>query len=348
MSTILRKRGVFRLQTSASSLFLQLPSTYRSFHASPRPQFVEQVIPVAYMFIEGVHSVTGLPWAFSLPLSAFVVRATVALPLTIYARISLQKVVELRPLITAWAYPVRKQMMEQQRVKGNTLTPARATQLYRKELAVKSVEIYRRWNCQPWKRYTQFLQIPVWLTVMEAIREMCGQQSGFMGMLFRTKIDGIAQVLPVIETFSTEGMLWFPDLMAADPEIILPFILSGTIYLNIAIGTGKSLETGWRKSLTRGLKVLALAIGPLTLHVPTAMLLYWIASSSFACIQNIILEKVMPLKPKTLALMILDDPTDGSWVRQVATTLQENNLQESPEEFVKRANSLPKNRQHRL
>jgi len=296
MATILRgKRAGLVSRPSASAIFLQLPSSCRSFHVSPRPQFVEQAIPVAYSIIDGLHSTTGLPWAYSLPLSALLIRTTFVLPMSIYSRLNIKKQASLSPLLNTWQNPLRKQVMQEIKASGKVTNPVLANSMLLAKMHEKRVELYRRWDCPRWKAYLPILQLPVWLTAIEAIREMCGQKSGLLGMLFRTKIDGIAQVLPVEESFATEGMLWFPDLMLSDPKLILPFILSGTIYLNITRGSSKTIVTPWRRRIDRSLKLVALAIGPLTLNVPSGMLLYWIASSSFAYVQAVILEKVMPM-----------------------------------------------------
>jgi len=297
MALILRgKRTGLPNRPSASALFLQLPPSYRSFHASPRPQFVEQVIPIAYSIIDGIHSTTGLSWAYTLPLSAFLIRATFVLPVSIYSRLNIKKQAALAPLINTWQHPLRKQVMQEIAASGKVAHPARAHVTLLRKTKEKRDELYRRWDCPRWKTWLPILQLPVWLTAIEAIREMCGQKSGLLGMVFRTKVDGIAQVLPVEESFATEGMLWFPDLMLSDPNLILPFILSGTIYLNISRGSGKNIVLPWQRGLDRALKLVALAIGPLTLNIPSGMLLYWIASSSFAYAQATILEKAIPLK----------------------------------------------------
>ena len=159
----------------------------------------------------------------------------------------------------------------------------------------KQTELYRRWNCERWKDFVIVIQIPFWLLSMEAIREMCGVSVGLLGMFLNSQIDGIVTTVPPDPSLATEGMLWFPNLMEADPEMILPFMLSGVVYANVANAFGKN-PRGWRKGLSRGLKGVALAMGPLTLQMPSAMLLYWITSSSLVHIQSFILDKAIPVK----------------------------------------------------
>lgn len=181
----------------------------------------------------------------------------------------------------------------------------------------KKSELYRRWNCGRWKVWLGLLQFPVFLSVMEALRKMTGSREGILGMLpgvkdvvpvEGTNVDSVltsdglvaeALQIPVETSLVTEGMLWFPDLLVADPHLVLPFVLSGTIMLSLFGGLRKSGNaplSKWQNRLRRGMGFGALLIGPIMLHVPSALLIYWISSSSMAFIQAMILEKVMPVK----------------------------------------------------
>jgi len=43
------------------------------------------------------------------------------------------------------------------------------------------------------------------------------------------------------------------------------------------------------------MKLFALAIGPMTLQIPSAMLLYWISSSGMAFVQGVLLDIFSPI-----------------------------------------------------
>ncbi|KAG9242357.1 60Kd inner membrane protein-domain-containing protein [Calycina marina] len=321
MSTILRTTRTLRPpRQTASFLFLQLPSTYRAFHSSPRPQFMEQSITVAYSAIESLHTITGLSWTYTLPLSALLVRTFFVLPLSIYARANNRAQVELAPLVSAWKEPMQKKVrLQLQERKMVAISASKPNLMLAKEMRRKSAEIYARWGCQRLKNFMPLLQLPIWLTVMEAIREMCGQREGLWGLLFRTGSGSMSQVLPIEASLATEGMLWFPNLMAADPQLTLPFILSGMLYMNITSGTAKRNRSAFSAGLTKVLKAVALAIGPLTLNVPSAMLLYWISSSSMALVQATIMDRLMPIKP--LDIKALPTIEAGSLRKTNHTTL---------------------------
>jgi len=159
---------------------------------------------------------------------------------------------------------------------------------------VKRRELYKRWGCSTWKNYLPFAQMPIWLVAIETVREMCGAGQGLLMNFFGGVPESLTAV-PSEPSLANEGMLWFPDLIASDPHLALPFILSGVMLLNI--GKAKGAQTVGQTRFTNVLRGFALAIGPIMLHFPSAMLLYWISSAGLGYIQALVLERVMPIKP---------------------------------------------------
>ncbi|KAK4135672.1 hypothetical protein BT67DRAFT_418741 [Trichocladium antarcticum] len=111
-------------------------------------------------------------------------------------------------------------------------------------------------------------------------------------------------------TMATEGCLWFQDLMVADPYHVLPFALSAALALNLLPKSkvaarhffGLAAEPGtvvmqskWRLRLQRGLLMVAIAVGPLTMDLPAALHLYWISSSALTQLSTAIVARLMPL-----------------------------------------------------
>ena len=140
-------------------------------------------------------------------------------------------------------------------------------------------------------------QLPIWLTAIEAVRAMCGTRAGLLGMILRSENAATAGV-PTAPSLATEGILWFPDLLVPDPQLVLPFLLSGAVFLNLTHArSGVGNQSVWQKRLHRSLMIVALALGPLTLQVPSAMLVYWISSSLLALLQAMILDRAMPMPP---------------------------------------------------
>lgn len=305
MAVLLRSSLSFRPSVASSSRNVtrsipQLPITRRGFHASPRPQFLDAAMTATHTIFEGLHSFSGLPWAATIPLAALVIRTTFVLPISIYSRRQNQKQAELSPLIASWQHNLQRETMRQ----VGHLGPQAAQREMLKKLRAKRKEIYNRWDCQLWKSFLPILQLPVWLVAIETIRKMCGTRTGLLGMIAERFSSNAGDKIPDIvggvsfgmeESFATEGALWFQNLLVPDPQLILPFMLSGVIFLNLS-GTARVNQSRWQKRLTTSLKIVALAIGPLTLQIPSGMLLYWISSTSFAYIQARILDIVMPVK----------------------------------------------------
>jgi mitochondrial inner membrane protein COX18 len=176
------------------------------------------------------------------------------------------------------------------------------------KLRRKRKEIYQRWGCGLWKNYLGLAQVPVFLVTMEALRAMAGAQQGWWGMITGSgnvetdpetvlTAEGLtgAALIPVESSFATEGALWFPNLLLADPQLVLPFMLSGAIMLNL-FGHSTVALGRWQTRFRRSMGIVALAIGPLLIDVPSALVLYWVSSSVLAYGQSLLLERLMPIK----------------------------------------------------
>ncbi|MCJ1380579.1 hypothetical protein MMC17_003687 [Xylographa soralifera] len=186
----------------------------------------------------------------------------------------------------------------------------------KKELQQKQREIYRRLGIKRWMVFAPLINFPVWVVSMETIRRMCGTQEGWLSLiaktfqqpegdkaavaLFPVKADTISAYIEPSMAF--EGGLWFPDLLVPDPMLILPFALSACFFASIVQQDRRALRRSgvlskWQKRRSRIAKFVVLAIGPLTLHLPSAMLIYWMGSSLTILGQTMLLESVLPIPP---------------------------------------------------
>ena len=89
-----------------------------------------------------------------------------------------------------------------------------AGKLFREE-GVGTFKLY----LMPW------VQIPLWVTLSYALRNM----TGFFSDLTSPFLAGSPA------SMAGEGVLWFPDLTAVDPYMILPVVLAATNLLNIEV-----------------------------------------------------------------------------------------------------------------
>ena len=286
---------------------------HRQFHvSSPRP-FFDTCFTGTHTLITGIHSTTGLPWAASLPLTALLLRVVIIGPLTTYSHTIMLRRAALIPLMQAWRHVFRRRVMRDHAALGPVECHKMVTQMSEKKVK----EIVQAQSIQFWKLLLNWLQLPIFLVVIETIRKMSGVGEGLLGLLIKRFKggedggqdgivgDGTDSVLFSTElTFAEEGALWFPDLLVPDPQLILPFMLSGILFSNLLFHervARKALSTTSKsqRRLRGALKIVALAIGPLTLQVPSAMLVYWISSSLFAFGQAVVQQWYMPT-PKAI------------------------------------------------
>ncbi|MCJ1301919.1 hypothetical protein MMC08_004720 [Hypocenomyce scalaris] len=289
----------------------------RSFHTTPRTQFLDVCFDQVQTIITGLHSVSGLPWVATLPLTALIVRFAIVGPLSLVGHESQRRRLALQPLTNAWKHVIRREVMKEHAKLG----PVACNQMAEARLRGKIRELYLRHECGSLRTFLPLLQLPIFLVVIETIRKMCGTHEGLLGLVTNAlgdpveksgddTLEGISQTAASVEqSLSQEGALWFPNLLAPDPYLVLPFLLSASLFANIYyLGRANSGQTPskWSKRLTGTMKIVALAIGPATLQVPSAMLLYWISSSLFAMGQNVLLDlyyprqiPVTPCKPRS-------------------------------------------------
>jgi inner membrane protein COX18 len=168
-------------------------------------------------------------------------------------------------------------------------------------------QMYKSWKIKPWAKYTPITLLPMWLSMIEALRRMSGFPS-----LFGSENTISAPLEP---SLATEGALWFPDLLVADPYYVLPVMLSATIYVNLISGWKATtreelaaMENRQRRqaktfnALRRVLQCAALASGPIAMYsgAPAGVLIYWISSTAIATMQRRILlagRSTAPPKP---------------------------------------------------
>ncbi|KAB8215915.1 hypothetical protein BDV33DRAFT_179961 [Aspergillus novoparasiticus] len=296
----------------------------RHFHPTRPSPFVNELLDASSAFIQGVHSISGLSWAVSIPLTALIVRSTVAMPLQIYTKIQARKERDLVPLLSSWKKHYKDDILRNQ-YKVDDVNDIQnlsaATPMLAQRMKSKHADLKKRWNIPKYWKPLNFLQIPIWISVMEALRAMSGNDKGLIPYLLSliepTNSSGAPRLhLEVEPSLATEGALWFPDLLAGDTTGILPAALTMSILLNISAGwkAKKFSQMAdlpkielYRALTVRGIRafiqVLALNVGLSSYYyeMPAALLLYWTTSTNIATMQTVFLDKCMfrkePLKP---------------------------------------------------
>ena len=283
----------------------------RSFHASS-PRAFDPLLGFPEALLTTLHS-TDLPWAVVLPAAAVSVRLTTFVLFQYRARRAAQRRSLLQPLLTAFAY-------------GHVLKygPSKNT-MEAVQKNTKNIQDF--WAMQRWREFVSLLQLPILLGMLESIRRMSGMGIGAWGQIGKLAASIKSALLPtavassiasqtssldthVDTTWTTEGPWWCTDLTQTDPTFILPVAIPMILYLSVSTrGTELAM---WQQvaqrdkvfkigTLTRTVKVVALAMCTITPSMPAGILWYWFWSSSTALVLNTLTEAWMPVPKRKVA-----------------------------------------------
>lgn len=256
-------------------------------------------------FIHGVHNLSCLPWVASIPLTAVIVRTFVGLPLQIFTRLHAQRERKLNWLVAGWTEAYMR--------KNKALGGPQANKQTMRDMRKRTADLHRRWGISRMYRPVTFLQVPVFIALMESLRGMSGNNSGIIAWLLslvEPSQDPASAAqslhLTVEPTFANEGALWFPDLLAGDTTGVLPVLLTYSILKNVSVGwktksfaeVAELPKSVMLKEMTFRLlrlfvQILACQVGLASYYyqMPVALMLYWITSTNVATLQTWLLDK---------------------------------------------------------
>ncbi len=82
--------------------------------------------------------------------------------------------------------------------------------------------------------------------------------------------------------FATEGFLWIPDLCVPETTLILPLTVGLAHLVNLEVSMSRVANptppTRMRRYMTNFLRLVAVAMVPISFLVPSAISLYWATS----------------------------------------------------------------------
>ncbi|KAF0877907.1 mitochondrial inner membrane protein OXA1L [Crocuta crocuta] len=107
-------------------------------------------------------------------------------------------------------------------------------------------------------------QAPIFISFFIALREMAN--------------------LPV-PSLQTGGLLWFQDLTLSDPTYILPLVVTATMWGVLELGAETGVQSSDLQWMRNVIRVMPLAVLPITIHFPTAVFMYWLSSNVFSLAQ---------------------------------------------------------------
>ncbi|XP_011565352.3 cytochrome c oxidase assembly protein COX18, mitochondrial [Plutella xylostella] len=225
------------------------------------------------------HDTTGLPWWATIVAATVLVRTGMTLPLTVYQYYILAKVenisLELKELVeelkreTAIAKKVYK------------LTDKQAMILYKRSLKKQWNDLIVRDNCHPFKSsLVMWLQIPIWVCMSFALRNL----------VYMQPISDAAALITFTE-LSVGGLGWIPNLTVPDHSLVIPIAFGLTNLALIEIQRMSKLRQPSRvyNIFTNVFRVFSIVMIPVAASVPSCMCLYWMTSSSYGLVQNLVL-----------------------------------------------------------
>lgn len=278
----------------------------------------------ATQLVANLHELSGLPWWAFIPVTTFALRFCITTPLSIYQRIGLQKQNELRPITRAMS-PIFKvklaQASQDAQQKRNQLavsnpelkfTPnpvadlnyEKITILAARERMKRQRALFKAQGVQTSKfMILPFFQIPLWVALSYLFRSITGWND-----FTRTPLSQGGNFDP---SLTHASWLHMDDLSLQDPYFISPIILGLAVLVNAEwnFKTGQMMQ--WTSSkpqlgqITRpkvfdsimtlsrcGLMFLI----AMSTQAPAALVWYWIWSNVYSLIQNVLLDKYLPLR----------------------------------------------------
>jgi mitochondrial inner membrane protein COX18 len=249
--------------------------------------------------IHQLHDVTGLPWWSTIIVSTVLLRGVITFPLSIYQSKVLAKVEKIssempeivKELKIETSHAIRKFNWNEQQARA----------MYNRSLKKQWDNLVIRDNCHPMKASIVIIfQIPLWLTQSWALRNLIYMQPD------PTSIKAQMAVSEML----VGGFGFVPNLTEIDHSLILPITL-GVLNLTIIEVNKRTLcfyrnikcfyfqiqkmskkiqvNTKFQTYATNFFRILSIGMIPIAAFVPSGLCLYWVSSSAFGLVQNLLL-----------------------------------------------------------
>lgn len=189
----------------------------RAFHASaPRQDpFLDAVLYLPHEMMSLIHS--QVPWYAAIPASAFLLRGALVMSVGTWARSLMARYIGLQPLRQALARTRRDKVLKDMQKQGGARSPKEAKTRTMAEVKKVVAQLDSRWKVTLKGQISwTLIQIPVFFTMAEVIRKMCGARDGLLA-LTASSVKGIKGWL----TGGTEAVVNAPDALAA-PDALTP------------------------------------------------------------------------------------------------------------------------------
>ncbi|KAG9204469.1 hypothetical protein G6514_000926 [Epicoccum nigrum] len=202
-----------RSHAASNTCSIARPST-RAFHASAPRQgpILDAILYIPHEMMTLIHA--QIPWYAAIPVSAFLLRAALVTSFGSWARSLMARYIGLQPLRQALARQKHDEAMRQLSKEGGARTPKEAKQ--RTMGAVKTVvaELDSRWKVTIKGQIAwTLLQLPVFFTMAELVRKMCGARDGLLALA----ASSLATAKGTVKRWFGGGAADSPDPLDASP-----------------------------------------------------------------------------------------------------------------------------------
>lgn len=289
---------------------LKLHPHFRSFHASRPNHLLPELLQLSHSAFQGVHSITGLSWALSIPLTAALFRASWVPIQCIIARNRQRRLLIAQPLL-AWRQIYRRSAPRPAGARTDA-DAAKAESWVKQKLEMRTASLRKDlpYMNQKWELILPLMFLPVWFLNAETIRRMSSDTRTAMAWIGgRGQADDSPEsaLIPIESGLETESLAWTPDLISADPYLILPGIFLILSVWNARAAVGKQPDPQVQKELQRtrsgrlqlelpqAIQVVSFLF-PLSLiwqGMPSAVVLYLIGSSATMLVQRPLIKRLM-------------------------------------------------------
>ncbi|KAG3256898.1 OXA1L-like, partial [Ictidomys tridecemlineatus] len=103
--------------------------------------------------------------------------------------------------------------------------------------------------------------------------------------------------LPVL-SMQTGGLWWFQDLTVSDPIYMLPIVVTATMWGVLELGADTGVQSSDLQWMRNVIRVMPLAVLPITIHFPSAVFMYWLSSNMFSLGQVRVVHDPDKLSPR--------------------------------------------------
>lgn len=233
-----------------------------------------------------------------------------------------------QPLLQAW----RSEFIRQAKIKekkGEIPYGPKAVESWVEKQVVKKRELLQlKYGYRSWVGFLPLAAAPAWIINVDVLRRMVGMKQSMISFFMNETGDIDPSFIPPDPSLAGESFLWIPHLTMADPLSVLPISLWALIFSQVylrfkdvpsmsqrQIQNLSTLRARLQASLSTRFKEISLLFGVLlgpwliAIELPSALILYWIATSGTLVLERLLVNRIMgvgktlkPMMPLTARL----------------------------------------------